>query len=317
MFRWTGWSLAPRGPAAPSGPSTPTPAAGGTGDAGGRHDQRPTGQRPRRTSAPQGTLPRLRFGAALPLPRAGRGSRRQQPRRDDKSLGAGECHRRRRLLALRAGRSAGDGAAAPDRGRIARAHGDPQQLRTTPRPRPFSRPPTSPRPSPCRHRRTSSIPRSMSGTSCRRNRRNSNASSTACSIPSSPTWRGSRMATQLPVAKPAPSRCGARLECRAGDAHIAGRGGTTAVPPAMRRPSNPSGDRLAGGQYVVHREAAMTTPYLPDGAAVARGVALRAHPGHTLPGVTTEMVLGASARDRAHAATMNCVIGRRPQEFPG
>jgi hypothetical protein len=71
---------------------------------------------------------------------------------------------------------------------------------------------------------------------------------------------------------------------------------TTAVPPAMPSPDNPVGDRLSGGQYVIHREAAMTTPYLPDGAA--GGVVLRAQPGHTLPGVTTEMVLGASCAIR-------------------
>ena len=48
----------------------------------------------------------------------------------------------------------------------------------------------------------------------------------------------------------------------------------------------------SGGQYVIHREAGLTTPYLPDGAA--GGVALRAQPGHTLPGVAAEMVLGPS-----------------------
>ena len=76
---------------------------------------------------------------------------------------------------------------------------------------------------------------------------------------------------------------------------------TTAVPPALPSPDNPVGDRLSGGQYVIHREAAMTTPYLPDCAA--GGVALRAQPGHVLPGVTTEMVLGAS-----------CAIRRAPNQ---
>ncbi len=74
---------------------------------------------------------------------------------------------------------------------------------------------------------------------------------------------------------------------------------TTAVPPALPGPDNPVGDRLSGGQYVIHREAAMATPYLPD--AAAGGVALRALPGHTLPGVTTEMVLGASCAIRSLA----------------
>jgi hypothetical protein len=68
---------------------------------------------------------------------------------------------------------------------------------------------------------------------------------------------------------------------------------TTAVPPRLPAPDNPTGDRLAPGQYVIHREALLETPYLPDGAA--GGFALRAMPGHTLPGVTGPMVLGPSA----------------------
>src|SRR5690606_40149388 len=55
---------------------------------------------------------------------------------------------------------------------------------------------------------------------------------------------------------------------------------------------NPVGDRLSGGQYVIHREALIETPYLPDPAA--GGVALRAAPGHEIPGVGAEMVLGPS-----------------------
>jgi hypothetical protein len=71
---------------------------------------------------------------------------------------------------------------------------------------------------------------------------------------------------------------------------------TKSAPPALPGPDNPVGDRLSGGQYVIHREAQITTPYLPDGAA--GGMTLRAQPGHTLPGVTAEMVLGASCAIR-------------------
>src|SRR5690606_30951246 len=68
---------------------------------------------------------------------------------------------------------------------------------------------------------------------------------------------------------------------------------TTAVPPALPAPDNPTGDRLAPGQYVIHREAHVQTPYLPDVAS--GGLALRAMPGHALPGVTGPMVLGPGA----------------------
>jgi hypothetical protein len=68
---------------------------------------------------------------------------------------------------------------------------------------------------------------------------------------------------------------------------------TNAVPPRLPSPENPTGDRLAPGQYVIDREAQALTPYLPDG--VAGGLAVRAMPGHTLPGVTGPMTLGPSA----------------------
>ena len=68
---------------------------------------------------------------------------------------------------------------------------------------------------------------------------------------------------------------------------------TLAVPPALPSAENPVGDRLAPGQYVIHREEAVETPYLPDPAA--GGIALRAMPGSWLPGVKAPMVLGPSA----------------------
>ncbi|MGH9141727.1 MAG: hypothetical protein ACRD2I_11395, partial [Vicinamibacterales bacterium] len=74
---------------------------------------------------------------------------------------------------------------------------------------------------------------------------------------------------------------------------LAGVATTTAVPPQLPSPDNPTGDRLAPGQYVIHREATVATPYLPD--AAAGGMALRAMPGSALPGVTGPIVLGPSA----------------------
>ncbi|MCG6875314.1 MAG: hypothetical protein LJE97_09520, partial [Betaproteobacteria bacterium] len=68
---------------------------------------------------------------------------------------------------------------------------------------------------------------------------------------------------------------------------------TKTVPLRLPSKDNPTGDRIAPGQYVIHREAQLAMPYLPDPAA--GGVALRAMPGHALPGVTGPMVLGPSA----------------------
>jgi hypothetical protein len=56
-------------------------------------------------------------------------------------------------------------------------------------------------------------------------------------------------------------------------ASVASEALTTTVPPALPSPTEPTGGRLVGGQYIVHREERLTTPYLPDGAA--GGFALR------------------------------------------
>ena len=71
---------------------------------------------------------------------------------------------------------------------------------------------------------------------------------------------------------------------------------TAGLPPELPSAENPVGERLVGGRYVIHREALITTPYLPD--PMAGGVALRAQPGHELPGVTGEEVLGPSCAIR-------------------
>lgn len=52
---------------------------------------------------------------------------------------------------------------------------------------------------------------------------------------------------------------------------------TTELPLKPPSPGYPTGERLVGGQYVIHAEAALQTPYLPDPAA--GGVALRGVPG--------------------------------------
>ncbi|WP_299609701.1 hypothetical protein [uncultured Tateyamaria sp.] len=65
---------------------------------------------------------------------------------------------------------------------------------------------------------------------------------------------------------------------------------TTGLPPDLPTPDNPVGERIVGGQYVIHGEERLQTPYLPDVAAA--GVAIRAAPGHDLPGVTGDTILG-------------------------
>jgi len=67
---------------------------------------------------------------------------------------------------------------------------------------------------------------------------------------------------------------------------------TSTEAPQLPNDDNPYGDRLAGGQYLINGEAQIYTPWLPDGAA--EGVAIWAIPGHTLPGVINEAVLGES-----------------------
>ncbi len=76
-------------------------------------------------------------------------------------------------------------------------------------------------------------------------------------------------------------------------ASVAGIATRKILPIRLPTPDNPTGDRLAAGQYVIRKEAQVETPYLPDGAS--GGFAVRAMPGHQIPGVTVPMVLGPSA----------------------
>jgi hypothetical protein len=70
---------------------------------------------------------------------------------------------------------------------------------------------------------------------------------------------------------------------------------TAAVPPALPSPTEPTGERLVGGQYVLHREDSVITPYLPDGPAA--GFALRGMTREDFSriGITTPMLLGEGA----------------------
>ncbi len=89
---------------------------------------------------------------------------------------------------------------------------------------------------------------------------------------------------------------------------------TATIPPALPDAENPVGDRLSGGQYVIHAEAQVTTPYLPDVAA--DGVALRAAPGHSLPGVTGPADLGPSCVIRLSATHELVILVRHGKDWP-
>ena len=78
-------------------------------------------------------------------------------------------------------------------------------------------------------------------------------------------------------------------------ASVASQALTTTVPPALPSPASPTGGRLVGGQYVVHREERVSTPYLPD--AASGGFALRGDGREDMAriGITQPMVLGDGA----------------------
>jgi len=78
-------------------------------------------------------------------------------------------------------------------------------------------------------------------------------------------------------------------------ASVASQALTTTAPPALPSAAAPTGGRLVGGQYVLHREERLVTPYLPDGAA--GGCTLRGDSREDLAriGITQPMVLGEGA----------------------
>ncbi|MEE2729981.1 MAG: hypothetical protein VYA55_04125 [Pseudomonadota bacterium] len=76
------------------------------------------------------------------------------------------------------------------------------------------------------------------------------------------------------------------------------------LPLAAPSASNPVGDRLVGGQYILHKEAQVAIPYLPDPAA--DGIAIFSLGSHRMPGFNTsdpETILGPS-----------CAIVKDPKE---
>jgi hypothetical protein len=89
---------------------------------------------------------------------------------------------------------------------------------------------------------------------------------------------------------------------------------TASLPPALPDETNPVGDRLAGGQYVIHREAHLVTPWLPDGAS--GGVAIRTAPGHDLPGVAGEKKLGDSCVIRFTPSQQPVILVRHGGDWP-
>lgn len=70
---------------------------------------------------------------------------------------------------------------------------------------------------------------------------------------------------------------------------------TASVPPRLPDDLHPTGERMVGGQYIVHREDLIETPYLPDGAS--GGVAIRGMARGDLRhvGITEPLVLGDDA----------------------
>ncbi|WP_299848344.1 hypothetical protein [uncultured Roseovarius sp.] len=91
---------------------------------------------------------------------------------------------------------------------------------------------------------------------------------------------------------------------------------TTLVPPELPSADNPVGDRMAGGQYIIHKQEHVETPYLPDGAA--GGVAIRAILGHEISGISDGMVLGDHCRVVFCGDTDQLIIlVKNRQEWPG
>lgn len=76
---------------------------------------------------------------------------------------------------------------------------------------------------------------------------------------------------------------------------VAASAQTATVPPKLPDAEHPTGERLVGGQYIVHRERVAGTPYLPDAASA--GVAIRGETRQDMRriGITQPMKLGDEA----------------------
>jgi hypothetical protein len=70
---------------------------------------------------------------------------------------------------------------------------------------------------------------------------------------------------------------------------------TTTFPPVLPSPTEPTGERMVGGQYIVHGEDAVITPYLPDGAAGGLSLRGMSREDFARIGIVQPMVLGPGA----------------------
>ena len=70
---------------------------------------------------------------------------------------------------------------------------------------------------------------------------------------------------------------------------------TASVPPKLPDAEHPTGERLVGGQYIVHHEEWVETPYLPDGAAAGLAISALSRSDMRRIGVTQPVQLGDDA----------------------
>jgi hypothetical protein len=70
---------------------------------------------------------------------------------------------------------------------------------------------------------------------------------------------------------------------------------TSTVPPSLPSAEHPTGERLVGGQYIIHREEHLETPYLPDGASGGFALRENARGDFSRIGIIEPMVLGPDA----------------------
>lgn len=76
---------------------------------------------------------------------------------------------------------------------------------------------------------------------------------------------------------------------------VAASARTSAVPPLLPDAEHPTGERLVGGQYIVHHEQLVQTPYLPDGAAAGIAITALTRGDMRRIGVIEPAILGEGA----------------------
>lgn len=97
---------------------------------------------------------------------------------------------------------------------------------------------------------------------------------------------------------------------------VAASARTESIPPKLPDAEHPTGERLVGGQYIVHHEQLVQTPYLPDGAAAGMAITALTRGDMRRIGVIEPALLGEDAAIVLSPQEELVIVVRHGKQWP-